>query len=329
MDIFRHIGRVCGTIRQIQERINGRPSRKEMALACNCTDSMIRLFENGNRLLSDDDEAEGKFTLYLEELGLPSESAALLKQMYDSQRDQVDLDAKLNDYGFDRIAVPNKITHPQLPPLVERLRKERLPAYIADELWFIHAFNAPIIRLFDLERRHLELPLMWHVITTKYFDQSPIRNRHKTPRNRYFTQAVELFFEAIAKYFFTQQATNLRECLFQLSPEEFWWKQWVPLVLMQTRDWEEEKTRDITFKTSGQEELTTWELGQSVEGPVKVNTLLGSSLEYRLVYWRPVGKATESIQQQIADEAVGKPVEFADSYGIPYDVKKWIRLSTS
>jgi hypothetical protein len=291
-----------------------------MAVGCDCRTRTIQFFEAGQRKLS-----ERRFDKYLKQLLLSDqESIDLFWAMYHSQRKKAALEDILGFYDFTTIATANKDRYPELAALVRKLQNEPHPACIIDVLWFIHALNQPFLRLFglDLHRDRLKNPLLWHVITSHYYDQSPVRQIHDSPRNHYFSHIVQLFFEAVSPYFFTRPVTELQDLLFQLSPEEFGCQEWVPVVTLQRTRWHDTPPQLIRYRRK----LTRWVLDRLQ--PTEVEIVPGPILEYRLLVWHPLDEEAKAVQRKFDADISGSPVVFAadPKYDIPYDVKEWVKF---
>ena len=139
-----------------------------------------------------------------------------------------DLEYELSTIGLDHLK--ESYRNGSLQRLVEQLQKEKKPAFIMDDLWFVHAYNGASLRLFGVDynkkedREKLHWWQSWHVIATKFTNGSIIRNAHVEP-NLYFRPAVEVFCNDLRDYLFTVQVRMLLKRINELSePHKFGFK---------------------------------------------------------------------------------------------------------
>lgn len=113
----------------------------------------------------------------------------------------------------------------ELESLVTQLELETSPAFIMDELWFVHAYNGACFELFGVDYRGRDEDKLrhwqtWHVIGTKFAANSIVREAHITP-HRYFKPAVDQFFQDVHLYLFTVQVKALTGRIWEVAGSQF------------------------------------------------------------------------------------------------------------
>ena len=220
-DKIDHLGGLLRSIREAH-RLSQQALSKKMYLA----QGVVSRFENGGPV------SESTFASYVAALeqadGLEldiDEANLLRKQVYDEcySPDRVHFQQKrLTAFHFRFLKEP---PNPGYQQAVAVLRSGTYPAYIRDELWFIHAYNQPMLDLFGLTPADLKDNwAMWHVIGNKYLPGSKLAAAHGAEADIYFPRALKFFFEDTAQFFFTAQMKALRNRLWDVSKEyRRWW----------------------------------------------------------------------------------------------------------
>lgn len=126
-----------------------------------------------------------------------------------------------------------------LDTLVQKLADEERPALIMDDLWFIHAINGTLLRLFGVEP---DDPLFsrwdgWHGLANKLRRDSIVRQAHVNT-DEFFPATDTYFFEddRLYPHLFTPQARHLICEMMHLSEQEDfefhkWWLQVTSFLL--------------------------------------------------------------------------------------------------
>lgn len=155
---------------------------------------------------------------------LKDEDAALLLSIYEKNNTPGKVRRLQNNLaGVDLRLLGQAQADNHLRPLWELdqlLRRSTRPAFVADALWFIHAFNGALLNLFGLDPQrdlaYLRRWEAWHVMGSKFMDNSPIREAHCS-YNDYFPPTVDQFYRAICPYLFTYQSRALIRRLIEMS----------------------------------------------------------------------------------------------------------------
>jgi hypothetical protein len=284
-----------------------------MAQTCGYDDSHIYKFEEGTRGLD-----EIAFERYVEALMLtPRQSGTqILRNLYEGSLLKDKIEVKLELYNFE-LTTQNK----NLNTLVKTLGETHFPGFIVDDLWYIHAFNQPIVRLFNLREQHLRHPFIWHVIATKYWPESPVRKAHKGVEGIYFPHILRQFYKAISPYFFTQQVRQLQNLLCQLSTE--FQNHWDGVVRL--APWYEMTgiIRNIWYGA----DQSQWVITYADRVEIEVENIY--TLGFSLAYWQPHDPRALKIWQNYlapSEEVKAEPPVFATEYHIPYGSDQWFKF---
>ena len=345
MEEFNSFGPLCKVIRE------GRPGAPKgaevMAGLCGFENldsgaTTIRTFERGARPLN-----AVRWDGYLAGLSLHPEQADILHKMYEGVSETESNESKLENYSFETIAHGQD---PKLNALREQLRNLEYPAFVMDELWFVHALNASIIKLFDMNEEYLSKRWAWHVIATKYHSKSPVRRALREPLvdnqgnpvldaygepvgpdrveygRGYFQAVVGEFLNQISRYFFTEQATRLRRYLCQLSAASNTGFQtlWDGLITMRTPfPATASLPRDIYYQQDKRIKMAIL-----YASPIKVETLDGHTVKYTLARWLAEDEAARTARDEIKADLAHLPpghrIRYAWDCGIPdYNVTDW------
>lgn len=314
---FDHIGPLCKVIRE--GRVGG-PDLKQIALACGYRGKdqaqMIRRFESGQTILEED-----RFLKYVQALGLLPAEEQQLTTIYHSFLNKEKDEARLGHYSFKTIA---EREHKNLVSLTRELQETSLPAMIMDELLYVHAVNAPFLKLYNVSTKYLHSPLYWHSIATKYHPdpESPVRAAHKGMEEQFFYYEVGRYFTITSRFLFTQQHKNLTRFLCKFSPQAFQ-PDWESLITMSRIPRVESSIRAFRYKDNLIEISIT-----SQTQPVEIDTIIGeeNKLKYVLAQVLVHGRDANAIHEDIAEDTAGKPLAFACEYVPDYNDKDWSKL---
>jgi transcriptional regulator with XRE-family HTH domain len=214
LDGIDDLGVLCKNIRESRHL-----EAKDLARLAGIDAGSISRFERNAHISID------AFSSYLNGLGLNSNERDILlyNLFYPSRKQQLKESVeKLSRVRFSIIAdKKNSVSRSAL----ESLRIAEYPAYIRDEIGFIHAFNQPILDLFGITLADLTGNwAAWHLISTKYIPGSKLALAHGKQAETYFPRALKQFFEVTARYFFTPHMEALRNRLWNLSEDyRLWW----------------------------------------------------------------------------------------------------------
>ncbi len=193
----------------------------------NVDSATISKFENNRAKIS-----HPSFSQYVRILRrkseLTQEDEDLLERMYrdsgyEAESDITDHHDRLARYKFALLetATPDR-DHPEqteLAELREALLNETRPAYIRDELWFIHAYNQQFLDLIGLTLPDLKDSwTSWHIIGSLFASNSKLRHAFGPNEQLYLPQATDQFFKETVDIFFTAYMKALRNRLWKLSP---------------------------------------------------------------------------------------------------------------
>lgn len=200
----------------------------EVARLCRCRSSatITRDFEENNQL------GDAYFQRWLqvmqdgERVPMPitSHQAALLAGHYSERNGDALLDKHRTLLGLDfELLHP---AHPARPPalaaLVEQLAQTPYPAMIMDDLWFVHALNDGLLRLYGIDPNgpFLRRWEAWHAVAVKIPADSPVRLAQDQSA-QYIPPTMVYFYqhELVQRHLFTLQTRNLLHRLFAASVE--------------------------------------------------------------------------------------------------------------
>lgn len=309
---YSHPGLLC---KQVRTGIIGNPSPQEIALRARYSYSMIRKFELGDKTLK---QYEG----YVNALHLSQSRKDILINICKGYKNKDDEEVRLGHYSFDILNRPRKKNEEEkeeIDKLIDQLEDTPFPAFIMDELWFVHAFNAPILELFSITEEDLKKAPNWHVIATKYYKitdgrtvyESPLRRAHRELMHKYFPEAVFRFLISTSEYFFTDQMLNIQNFLCQLSPDVFQ-SLWGDLITMHGNLPIAEPIRHIYYKKL----LEPISMVVSYNPPVSVTVAKDYRLKFTLVLWLPHPRngISQRVLEEIDSVTQGKEAAFAYQY---------------
>lgn len=308
-DFPKHLGDLCRAIRTRARPPGEELTLEEIAEQCYVSQSLLSQFEKHNHSLG-----EEVFECYVKCLGLaPYHEAMLLHLRVADKRKRV-RETRLQNNTFSDIT--------KRKDLVDHLRGESFPAYIMDDLWFIYAMNAPLVRLFDLRDRHLRKWQNWHVIATKFDPESPIRCAHKGRMWVYFTQALLSFYQQVGTYLFTAQRKALTSRIHEFPSGEFR-RLWMSVATFSIPVPEYELTRKIVHDQD--EDPIPMRL--SNDGPWEYEVVEGHRVQYSMVIWRPGDSDAERVCADIRKSVKPEDIRFATEY--IQDYNSWPDVRTA
>lgn len=241
-----------------------------------------------------------------------------------------DLQAELAVIDFRDIRSGNR--PPQLDDLLTELRNEQRPAFIRDNLWFIHAYNGAIMHMFGVDFQHkknLQHWTAWHLLGTKFVADSPIRQAHCEPAN-YFRNVVDGFWHDLHRYLFTWQVRILIYRLYTLAHRdgldfEYIWSAAATSTLEYqlshyTRTLRRPGTYDQLFRVQSSEPM-------SINPEVVYKSKYWTG--YTLVVWNPIDEAAKEFFSEIQRDAYSREILFAADYDCErtFHVNSWPEVS--
>lgn len=300
LKVFSHPGTLCKALRQVREPLGQLHGQTSFAKACGVSERMLKYFENGERLLSDE-----AFNLYLKSLYLTESDKKRLQSMYRSYQNKTKLENRLGYYGVDEIT-RNKY----LLPYLRKIESSPEPAYIADELMFIHAMNRAFAQMFYLDTSLLEDAHSWHSMIAEFYPSSPIRKFSESSFYFVSSFSVRMFQETLETNFFAKQSLALQQALLDLSPAVYG-KHWLATMMMTLPDYPKDVIRDIYYNGSSSQ----WQIRKS--SPILVPLTNGPLLAYHVITWDPVDAEAKNMREMFT--RTGKPsVIFAQDYAIDH-----------
>ncbi len=161
---------------------------------------------------------------------LMARQAAILRALWHNRRHTEDLEHNLAALSFEHIRLRKRPD--TLATLVEQLAHTDAPAWIMDDLWFVHALNGAMLRLFGIDTRDtafLGQWYAWHALASACSASSPLRCGYA---DQFLPPMIVSFLENKHTYplLFTSQMRELIERTIALSEQEgcefqHWWKQ--------------------------------------------------------------------------------------------------------
>jgi hypothetical protein len=248
----------------------------------------------------------------------------LLLNLYQASKDNLKRQCDFSIVSLDYIKSEDK--HRKLTELLQLLEAQERPAFIMDGLWFIHAMNGAVLRLFniDSDSEFLHNWEGWHVVASKFYPNSPIFRAHYNP-DEYFPPTITAFFEAgpTSKLFFTYQMRQLVCRIVALSEAQGlkfqgWWRRAVRLDL----DYELKKlTRTIIYKSSN------IQTDAHIVASPDIEIEQGYTASYRLAVWNPIGTDALEAYKDIISAPNSREIYFAADYqersGQKFHVNEW------
>ena len=306
MQDFPHIGALFYTLRE-SRTVRGttkRLTQQAIADKCNVHKSNISRFEGAGKI-SDD-----LFRIYIkvirESLEIPDGVIQFLSQLRTvSDPDSIDSNQEALSYvSFEAITGEKQF--------IDELQREKRPSFIVDQLWFVHAFNAPVLRLFEITPNDLKRWESWHIIATKYLPDSPVREGHPEKyRHKYFPPACQRFFEQASNPFlFTPTMRTLLWRLQNLSRDfENLWENIVTFIQYYPAEFE--RTINYRADNGSMFEIDTTLYARELG---RVEVVKGRSMQYSQVIWNPKNQEAETAFEEISKSCARSPVTFASEF---------------
>lgn len=218
-----------------------------------------------------------------------SEGEARMLQVLYETRDkptQRRLQLDLANISFKKIASHNKPA--ELKHLVDQLRATSQPAFIGDNLRFVHAVNGELLTLYNIDPHsdflhHWEA---WHDLAIKFQANSPVRQAHPYT-DQFLSDSVTNFLqdEVVHRYLFTVQMRTLISSLIDLSREHAF-----PFY----RPWYQ--ATSFLSPNVGQTARTIEYKGERIQTKIRMQERLlvpvipEHSVHYSLIVWEPDSK---------------------------------------
>jgi transcriptional regulator with XRE-family HTH domain len=212
-------------------------------------------------------------------------------------------------YDFGAIRAPH-VPEP-LRELKRRLFELRVPAYICDGLFFVHAVNGACLNLFSLNPAtgYLDRWETWNSLAAKVMAASRVRRAHLNP-DQYFPPNVDFFFRTSAEFSFTPQLLAFIERLGQLEESvRLRFPQW----------WSSAQTFRLHYDLHRLTRTIRYQNRQlHVSNPppytVHVETPRGELLPYYLVTWWAESRDQEETLENLPGYVAPDAVFFAADY---------------
>ncbi len=163
---------------------------------------------------------------------LMERQAAILRKLWRYRRDTEGIENNLTTLSFEQIRTRRRCA--ELACMVEQLAHIGQPAWIMDDLWFVHAVNGAMLRLFGIDTQEtgfLGQWYGWHALASACCANSPLR-RSYAYTDQFLPPTIVSFLENKQTYplLFTIQMRELIERTIALSEQEgcefqHWWKQ--------------------------------------------------------------------------------------------------------
>jgi transcriptional regulator with XRE-family HTH domain len=219
------------------------------------------------------------------------------------------LATRLGAYDFDLIVSPNSPV--QLKSLVQRLRQMQWPAFIRDDLGFIHAVNSSMLNLFGIDPNSWLLRRWesWHILATIFAQPSPVRSAHVS-LDIHFPSLINDFFQSTLPYLFTPQMRALLRELHHLSGlnglnfSKWWYAASAFNLFFKQRS-------SICILQHSDRLLNTALVHRECQW---VNIAPTVRVPYNLVVWQPLGAETREAFDQLTGVAAPGEIFFATTF---------------
>jgi hypothetical protein len=296
-----HLGALCKQIR-VARGLSG----QQVAKWCRCKSSatITRDFEIHNQL------GKEYFQRWKElfqdpqrvPMTLSSTQANILQMLYEGRDEDTQKvrHREVSKLNFKRIHPDNAASHPALGDLVDKLARTPHPAFIMDDLWFIHAQNEAQLQLYNIEPSSPFLHRWegWHVIAGKIPTDSPVRIAYDEV-GQFVPPSIVYFFqhEYTQRYLFTLPVRQLLYQLFTLSTEHDyeihkWWSQLLSFTL---------PYNTISIPRSVTVNGVTLYTNPSIADAVTVELDTGEQVNYILVVWEMIAASNPAFEQLTAN----------------------------
>lgn len=103
----------------------------------------------------------------------------------------------LANVNFQSVTSKRRLKVSALDELLSELESIGQPALLTDDLWFVHAVNGAVMRLFGVTPGHDMLYQWegWHSIAVKLLDNSPVKHNHANV-DSFFPHTEAFFFQS-------------------------------------------------------------------------------------------------------------------------------------
>lgn len=238
--------------------------------------------------------------------------AAILRALWRDRKDLKRLQHELAAISFDHI-MPQQRGH-KLAGLVADLEQLQQPAFIMDDLWFIHALNRSLLDLFGIDpdcSPFLRRWDGWHAIASKFRADSPVRRAHVNT-DEVLAPTIVCFLENRRTYplLFTLQMRQLVRKIIDLSEQQggefqIWWRQATSFYLPYHLS---SMARTIMYQ--GQPIRVEPSIRSSREAEIGG----GYSARYTLVVWNPSGSDAYEAFTRICGSANSRTIFYAADF---------------
>ena len=294
-----HIGHLCKELREARKI-----GVRELANASGCNQTSLYKFESGQTHLNSNNFKRLVLALQSDKTlprRLSTQQGDLLHSLYRHSKDRHERQVEFQSLGFSLLADRNRSK--QLAVLVKELEKIKYPAFIMDALWFIHAVNGALLRLFSinpdptLKNSYLRRWEAWHVLATKFTVDSPVRLAHDNPE-LYFTYTVEQFFTTryTARFLFTDQMNALLKATNNLShPHKLKFDDYWQGVMTFTLDYEPRLVRNLYYKDD-EGKSSTIQTESLARASYEVELGQGHDAVFTLAAWYPASDHDDTLR---------------------------------
>jgi len=299
-DGIDHLGTLCRRIREAHHL-----SAKEVARTGNLDPGIVSRFELTGRA------SFISFSRYITGLALRPREQELLDRCFLAQEAAANRALDLADVRFAAMRDESRAV---CRPVLAALAAQRYPAIVQDDLWFIHALNRPLLRMFRLTEAALETGwTTWHVIGANYVPGSPQAELHGSSGGIYFPQIVSRFFEETVPWFFTPQMGALRDRLWNLSPA--YRRTWSSITAFSAPY---DHVDAVRPELAGAHPGRDVSLGIITDQPFEVQ-VGGRTVRYTLVRWTPRDSDATALLEGLAAEPDAARVYCAADYTEEYN----------
>jgi len=313
---YVHIGMIIKHIRETRQI-----TQTKISDLANLSPSTINRLESGFPFKYSE-EREDSFNKYLSALGSPEihrplrdHQTNILKKLFRSSTQEHIEEAQRLLAGISFYDILDDKRHPEFTELIQKLEVLNRPAFILDPLWFIHALNDSALGLFGLDHQNKFLNKWeaWHVIATKFYPDSPIRNAHYN-RGVFFPPVIDQLFwdEDASRYLFTIQMRLLLCKLHKLSKDnDFNFTDWWDGALSFTLDYPKEHLNRIIRYNS---HTITIEAETILRKEVRL--FPGCVIPFKLIMWKPIeeDETVEKILNSLGGLPLSTNIFYADDY---------------
>lgn len=306
------LGALC---RQVRQSRNLR--LRDVARLGGIADPTVKRLEDG-RIPSTQTFSGYVGALCSPEVGTPltSDQAAFLWRCFDAAAETEATEAAFAGVSSRELARPRPAR--QLRRLLDTLAGEPYPAYIRDEQFFIHAMNAPLLRLVGAtpDTPGLSRWQWWHNVAATVAPDSPLGAAYD--RDTFVPALVRYFMRTAVDHLFTVQMGALLQELCRLSPDGFapWWRAAQSLLLPAAP-----QALPRTARIQG--DLVQFLITRARSASVELAP--GYATRFTMGCWRPLTEATEAVLRKLDGHDDIPPVILAADYDVAqtFHVNDW------